>query len=149
MILFPIKAKVLQECADFGYQGYNHPPIPVGSIVYSWFPPTSPMKTTYGNPPMRFRSVQYKGCPYLVPEYMLLKLPMKGIAKEELEDENWKSQEALGYKNIPKGSDVEIIDPFFSNLYGNFVEIRYCGRSYYVRHNMVQITENVPGMWEG
>ena len=40
--------------------------------------------------------------------------------KRELSDQDWMTQLAKGYSNIPKGERVEIIDGYVSNLYGSF-----------------------------
>lgn len=55
----------------------------------------------------------------------------KANAKRELSDNDWKTQLARGYKNIPKGAEVEFIEDY-TNLYGIFAKVRYDGQIYYV-----------------
>lgn len=61
----------------------------------------------------------------------------KGIALRELYDEDWKTQLARKYPNIPKGAEVDVIDNV-SNLYGYFVWVRYNGQSYYVKEEDIK-----------
>ena len=43
---------------------------------------------------------------------------MKAIALKELVDEDWKTQHARKYQNIPVGAEVEIIEENYDNFYG-------------------------------
>ena len=43
---------------------------------------------------------------------------MKAIALKELADEDWKTQHARKYSNIPPGAEVEIIEENYDNFYG-------------------------------
>ena len=43
---------------------------------------------------------------------------MKAIALKELADEDWKTQHARKYSNIPPGAEVEIIKEDYYNFYG-------------------------------
>lgn len=43
---------------------------------------------------------------------------MKAIALEELADEDWKTQFARKYPNIPKGAEVKILKEDYYNFYG-------------------------------
>ena len=43
---------------------------------------------------------------------------MKAIALKELADEDWKTQHARKYSNIPVGAEVEIIEEDYCNFYG-------------------------------
>ena len=43
---------------------------------------------------------------------------MKAIALKELADEDWKTQHARKYSNIPVGAEVEIIEENYDNFYG-------------------------------
>ena len=43
---------------------------------------------------------------------------MKAIALKELADEDWKTQHARKYQNIPAGAEVEIIEENYDNFYG-------------------------------
>ena len=69
-------------------------------------------------------------------------MPQTGIALEELADENWKTQTALGYPNVPKGAEVKVLNTNFKNLYGEFFEIEWNERKYYVRPNCVKTELN-------
>ena len=53
-------------------------------------------------------------------------------ALQELSDEDWKTQMAKGYPNIPKGATVKVIGENFQNYYGTFCEVEYNGTHYYV-----------------
>lgn len=50
--------------------------------------------------------------------------------KRELSDQDWKTQLAKGYSNIPKGERIEIIDGYVSNLYGSFARVKWNGHVY-------------------
>ena len=50
----------------------------------------------------------------------------------EVADENWKTQLARGYKNIPKDTQVEVVG-FTNNLYGHFIDVKYNGIRYSVK----------------
>ena len=53
-------------------------------------------------------------------------------ALQELSDEDWKTQMAHGYPNIPKGATVKVLNEKYQNYYGTFCEVEYNGRHYYV-----------------
>ena len=53
------------------------------------------------------------------------------IAKKELADEDWKTQLAKGYKNIPKGAECKFIKSI-RNFYGNYILVEYDNHTYYV-----------------
>lgn len=57
---------------------------------------------------------------------------MKYIAKRELCDQDWKTQLAQGYGNIPAGAEV-YCGKEFRNYYGAYVRVRYNGHVYDVR----------------
>ena len=57
---------------------------------------------------------------------------MQAVALKSLCDQDWKTQLAQGYPNIPKGDIVEIINPEYNNLYGTWCEVEYKGIRYYV-----------------
>lgn len=59
---------------------------------------------------------------------------MKNKARtlKELANEDYKTQIARGYKNIPKGAMVSVIDDNFNNLYGNFCIVKYKDNTYHV-----------------
>lgn len=56
----------------------------------------------------------------------------KARALKELADEDFKTQLARGYKNIPNGANVLIVDDNFQNLYGNYCIVKYKGNTYHV-----------------
>lgn len=53
------------------------------------------------------------------------------IAKKELADEDWKTQLAKGYGNIPQGAKCQFIKSV-RNFYGNYVLVEYNNNTYYV-----------------
>ena len=53
------------------------------------------------------------------------------ITKKELADEDWKTQLALGYKNIPKDAKCNFIKTIH-NFYGNYILVEYDNHTYYV-----------------
>lgn len=59
---------------------------------------------------------------------------MKNKARtlKELADEDYKTQLARRYKNIPKGAIVSVVDDKFTNLYGTFCIVRYKDNTYHV-----------------
>ena len=50
----------------------------------------------------------------------------------ELSDEDWKTQLAHKYSNIPEGVIVDIIDEDIQNYYGTWQLVRWNGNTYYV-----------------
>lgn len=60
---------------------------------------------------------------------------MKNKAKtlKQLSNEDYKTQLAQKYKDIPKGAFVTVIDDNYQNLYGSFCVVIYNGISYYVK----------------
>lgn len=54
------------------------------------------------------------------------------ITKRELHDEDWKTQCAKGYENIPEGAEV-VFDGEISNCYGTYAKVYYKNRLYYVK----------------
>ena len=60
------------------------------------------------------------------------------IAKRELSDQDWKTQLARGYGNIPKGAKVEVVDKI-RNFYGTYCLVRYNGIHYYVNPNDLEV----------
>lgn len=60
---------------------------------------------------------------------------MKNKAKtlKELSDEDYKTQLAQQYKNIPKGVCVAVLDDNYQNAYGTFCIVCYKGIRYYVK----------------
>jgi hypothetical protein len=66
---------------------------------------------------------------------------MKAITKKELCSADLKTHLAKGYKNIPKGEKVEIIGLKFTNLYGEWVVVKYNDNRYYVSKKDLEIIE--------
>lgn len=56
---------------------------------------------------------------------------MKAIALTQLRNEDWKTQMAKGYGDIPQGAEVEYIEKI-KNMYGEFALVEYNGINYYV-----------------
>ena len=48
----------------------------------------------------------------------------KYITNREIHDEDWKTQSAKGYPNIPANEEVEVIE-IYSNFYGRYVRIKW------------------------
>lgn len=53
------------------------------------------------------------------------------ITKRALANEDWKTQMARGYGNIPKGETVEVLEKVV-NLYGRYTRVKWNGNIYYV-----------------
>lgn len=71
---------------------------------------------------------------------MKTKTIKKLIAKNNLCDNDYKTQCALGYENISKGAEV-VYRGEFTNLYGNWVSVAYRGRTYDVKYSDLIIRE--------
>lgn len=56
----------------------------------------------------------------------------KARALKELADEDFKTQLARKYKNIPNGANVLVLDENFQNLYGSYCIVKYKGNTYHV-----------------
>lgn len=65
----------------------------------------------------------------------------KYIAKSELASNDWKTQAARRFKNIPKGAEVKMIKKDFWNYYGKFSEVEWNGNIYYVDPNDIEEIE--------
>lgn len=61
-----------------------------------------------------------------------------GIALENLYDEDWETQCAKGYSDIPKGAEVKI-KGYTTNLYGHYIKVIYNGILYYVKPSKIEI----------
>lgn len=62
-----------------------------------------------------------------------MKTICKAIAIEELANEDWKTQLALKYPNIPKGAEVGIIEENYCNFYGGpWTRVEWNGNWYWV-----------------
>ena len=65
----------------------------------------------------------------------------KYIAKRELASDDWKTQLAQGFKDIPKGAEVKMINKEYRCWYGIFSEIEWHGHTYYVSPNDIEEIE--------
>lgn len=63
---------------------------------------------------------------------------IKGIALEELGNEDYMTQAAKGYPNIPKGAEVEYID-MVQNMYGVYMKVLYGENLYYVNPRLIEL----------
>lgn len=54
------------------------------------------------------------------------------VTKRELCDQDWKTQLAKGYPNIPKGEEVTFFRKY-NNMYGTFCDVFWNGNIYSVR----------------
>ena len=66
----------------------------------------------------------------------------KFIALTEISNEDWKTQLAQGYPNVPKGSEVKILQRDFRNFYGRWVLIQWNGNKYYTRMEYIKEVED-------
>ena len=62
---------------------------------------------------------------------------IKYIAKKELIDQDWKTQLAKGYSNIPEGAECEFIKKI-NNFYGTYALVNYNGNNYYVHFQDIE-----------
>ena len=65
-------------------------------------------------------------------EYRILIKSDIVVTKRELCDQDWKTQLAKGYPNIPKGEEV-IFFRKYNNMYGTFCDVFWNGNIYSVR----------------
>ena len=61
----------------------------------------------------------------------------KYITTRSLCDEDWKTQAAKGYPNIPVGAEIQYLG-MMNNLYGTYAEVYYNGQHYYVKPDGIQ-----------
>lgn len=57
---------------------------------------------------------------------------LKCYTKKKLCDEDWKTQAAHGYPNIPKNVEVQYIEEI-ANCYGRYAKVQWAGIVYYVK----------------
>lgn len=63
----------------------------------------------------------------------------KVITLEELADEDWKTQFALKYPNIPKDAIVNVLQEDYYNFYGGpWTRVEWNGNWYWVRSDKVK-----------
>lgn len=60
---------------------------------------------------------------------------MEAITIKELSNEDWKTQLARGYSNIPANATVKVIETKINNFYGQWCLVEYNGNRYYVSEN--------------
>lgn len=136
MMHYKQKAIALDKLCDL--DNVAHGIIPAGAELICMCVTDKPVKTIWGGPPVRIATVVYKGEWYAVKDYKIRIVPQTGIALEELSNEDWKTQLARGYPNVPKGAEVKVIDTEFKNLYGHFFKIEWNDNTYYVSPERVK-----------
>ena len=57
----------------------------------------------------------------------------KCYTTKKLCDEDWKTQAAQGYPDIPKNTEVQYIEEI-TNFYGRYAKVRWAGTVYYVKY---------------
>lgn len=57
-------------------------------------------------------------------------------------DEDWKTQLARGYKDIPKDTELKIVG-FTNNLYGNFIDVLYEGNRYSINPSKLELVSSL------
>ena len=68
-----------------------------------------------------------------------MKTIYKAIALEELFDEDWKTQAALKYPNVPEGSIVNVLQEDYYNWYGGpWAKVEWDGNWYWVEPNKLR-----------
>lgn len=66
----------------------------------------------------------------------------KAIALKTLADQDWKTQLAQGYSNIPVDAIVEVTNEEFNNFYGSWCEVFWNNHHYYVSKKDLSFDEN-------
>lgn len=66
---------------------------------------------------------------------------MKAVTLKTLADQDWKTQLARGYSNIPANAVVEVENDDFTNFYGNWCIVKWNGNSYYVSKKDLSFNE--------
>ena len=56
----------------------------------------------------------------------------KALTLKTLADQDWKTQLARKYSNIPEGVEVEVLEEDFVNFFGVWTIVRWNGNRYYV-----------------
>lgn len=62
----------------------------------------------------------------------------KGVALEDLMDEDWKTALALHKGDVPKGAEV-YIQKMIQNLYGCYLVVKYNNSVYYVKPEGIKL----------
>jgi hypothetical protein len=56
----------------------------------------------------------------------------EAVALKTLADQDWKTQLAHGYPNIPDGAVVTVVNEDFVNFYGSWCEVMWNDTHYYI-----------------
>lgn len=56
----------------------------------------------------------------------------EAVALKTLADQDWKTQLAQGYPNIPNGAIVKVTNDEFTNFYGTWCEVLWNNTHYYI-----------------
>ena len=67
---------------------------------------------------------------------------MKAVALSSLCDQDWKTQLAHKYPNVPEGAIVEVTNDNFQNFYGSWCEIMWNNTHYYVAKKDLSFDES-------
>mgnify|MGYP000966485414 CR=1 FL=1 len=68
--------------------------------------------------------------------------PDTGIAKTELQDEDWKTAAAQKKPTIPAGAEVKITGTL-QNMYGDFVKVEYNGVKYTIAPQKLNMPKTI------
>lgn len=66
----------------------------------------------------------------------------EAVALKTLADQDWKTQLAQGYSNIPSGAIVEVINDNYVNFYGVWCEVKWNNVNYYVSKRDLSFDED-------
>lgn len=66
----------------------------------------------------------------------------EAVALKTLADQDWKTQLAQGYSNIPSGAIVEVINDNYVNFYGVWCEVKWNSVNYYVSKRDLSFDED-------
>lgn len=67
----------------------------------------------------------------------------KGVTLTEVHDEDWKTQVAQGYSNIPPYTIVDVVDEDFYNFYGSWYKVVWNDILYYVSKESVSLDPEI------
>ena len=66
----------------------------------------------------------------------------EAVALKTLADQDWKTQLAQGYSNIPSGAIVEVINDNYVNFYGVWCEVKWNSVNHYVSKRDLSFDED-------
>ena len=66
----------------------------------------------------------------------------EAVALTTLADQDWKTQLARGYSNVPMGAVVTVTNDEFTNFYGTWCEIIWNNCHYYVSKKDLSFDDN-------